>query len=263
MSSKIGALRSLLSMRSLALAPLAPVVAGCSIFMAATADAPSDMRPLEPGSMRFAVEAVLGEPKAEEYNRATYEFSRGNFFAPGESQGLMGRAGRGLVIGLASATHLFIMEPLSGAIGAMESTGRYGLITIVYGPDGRVIGRPYEAAQALYVAWESQRRPEERLDLLCRAANAGYPAAKYAEAIRYQIGLFATPVNLGKAYLWARLAGFGGASRAAPLRSRLSAGLDPAAGPSLTRGSRGGRPNPAPSPQPPSSNHGICSPRSP
>jgi hypothetical protein len=227
MSSKIDALGCLLSMRSLALAPLAPVVAGCSIFMAATADAPSDMRPLEPGSMRFAVEAVLGQPKAEEYNRATYEFSRGGFFAPVESQGLMGRAGRGLVVGLASATHLFIMEPLSGAIGAMESTGRYGLITIVYGPDGRVIGRPYEAAQALYVAWKSQRRPEERLDLLCRAANGGYPAAQYAEAIRYQIGLFATPVDLGKAYLWARLAEFGGASRAAPLRSRLSADLDP------------------------------------
>ncbi len=248
MSTRIDALRGLLSKWSPAVALLGPVLAGCSMIVAATADAPSDMRPLEPGSMRFAVEAVLGEPKSEEYNRATYEFSRGSFFAPAELEGLMGRAGRGLAIGLASVTHLFIMEPLAGGIGMMESTGRSGLITIVYGPDGRVIGRPYEAAQALYVAWKSQPRPEERLDLLCRAASGGSAAAQYAQAVRYEIGLFATPVDRGEAYLWARLAEFGGDPRAASLRSRLAAELDPARRAEID--TRFARWSPAPCPEP-------------
>ena len=113
----------------LVIALLGAAATGCSILVATTANAPSDFRPLEPGTMRFAVEAVLGEPEVEEYNRATYEFSRGSFFAPGESEGLMGRAGRGLVIALASATHLFIMEPLSGARGAKGGSGRCGRIT--------------------------------------------------------------------------------------------------------------------------------------
>jgi hypothetical protein len=185
MTMMINAARGLLSARlPLALALLCPVVlAGCSMIVAATADAPSDFRPLEPGTMRFAVEAVLGEPEVEEYNRATYKFSRGSFFAPSEPDGLMARAGSGLLIGLVSVTHFFIMERLAGGIGYMESTGRHGLITIVYGPDGRVIGRSYEAAQAFYVSWKIRLRPEERLDLLCQAANGGYPSAQYAQAI--------------------------------------------------------------------------------
>lgn len=230
MTMMIDAVRGLMSARlPLALALLCPVVlAGCSMIVAATADAPSDFRPLEPGTMRFAVEAVLGEPEVEEYNRATYKFSRGSFFAPSEPDGLMARAGRGLLIGLVSVTHFFIMEPLAGGIGYMESTGRHGLITIVYGPDGRVIGRSYEAAQAFYVSWKIRLRPEERLDLLCQAANGGYPPAQYAQAIRYQIGLFGTAVDHAQAYLWARLAEFGGDPRAASLRNALAADLDPA-----------------------------------
>ena len=228
MNLVIAAGRLLLSAtQPVAITLLGAVAAGCSMFVAATADAPSDFRPLEPGTMRFAVEAVLGEPQAEEYNRATYEFSRGGFFAPSEPDGLMARAGRGLFVGLVSVTHFFIVEPLAGAIGYAERKGRHGLITIVYGPDGRVIGRSYETAQALYVAWKARSRPEERLDLLCRAANGGYPAAQHAQAVRHQIGLFETPVDPAEAYLWARLAEQGGDPRAQPLRERLAAGLDP------------------------------------
>jgi hypothetical protein len=65
-----------------------------------------------------------------------------------------------------------------------------------------VIGRSYEAAQALHVAWKAHPRPEERLDILCHAANAGYPAAQHAQAVRHQLGLFDTTIDLAEAYLW-------------------------------------------------------------
>lgn len=215
------------SMWTAVFALLGASAAGCSVFVAATATAPSDIRPLEIGTMRFAVEAVLGDPESEEDNRATYEFSRGSFFAPGEADGLIAGVGRGLFVGLVSATHLFIMEPLSGWIAYDEIKSRHGLITLVYGPDGRVIGRSYEAAQALYVAWKTQPRPDDRLDLLCHAANAGYPSAQHAQAVRHQLGLFGTPVDVAEAYLWARLAAFGGDPRAARLQEHLAAELDP------------------------------------
>jgi hypothetical protein len=226
-------------------------MAGCTPFLAATADAPSDFRPLEPGAMRFAVESVLGAPESEEYNRATYEFSRGSFFAPSDPDGLMARAGRGAFWAIGSAFHLFLFEPLAGAVAPGELRGRHGLITIVYGPDGRVIGRSYEAAQALYIAWKARSRPEDRLDLLCHAANGGYPAAQHAQAVRYQLGLFETRIDVAEAYVWARLGELGGDPRAGSLRERLAARLDPA-----TRAEADARyatwsPSPCPSPSTP------------
>jgi hypothetical protein len=149
-----------------------------------------------------AVESVLGKPQTEEYNRATYKFSRGSLFAPSGADGPMERVGRGALWGIGGALHLFLFEPVAGALTPAELRSRHGLITIVYGPDGRVIGRSYEAAQALHVAWKAHPRPEERLDILCHAANAGYPAAQHAQAVRHQLGLFDTTIDLAEAYLW-------------------------------------------------------------
>ena len=64
--------------------------------------------------------------------------------------------------------------------------------------------------------------------MLYRSANGGHPAAQYAQTICCQIGLFATPVDLAETYLWARVAELRGDPRAAPLRERLAADLDPA-----------------------------------
>jgi hypothetical protein len=44
---------------------VALMMAGCTAFLAATADAPSDFRPLEPGVMRFAVESVLSTARKD------------------------------------------------------------------------------------------------------------------------------------------------------------------------------------------------------
>jgi hypothetical protein len=140
----------------------------------------------------------------------------------------MERVGRGALLGIGSAFHLFLYEPFVGALTPAELRSRHGLITIIYGPDGRMIGRSYEAAQALYVAWKAHALPEERLDILCHAASAGHPAAQHAQAVRHQLGLFDTPIDLAEAYLWARLAELGGDARAGSLRKRLADNLDPA-----------------------------------
>jgi hypothetical protein len=114
---------------------------------------------------------------------------------------------------------------VAGTIAILERKAFVGRITIVYGPDGRVIGRSYEAAEALYVAWKARRRPEERLDLLCLAANGGYPAAQHAQAVRYELALFDTPLDEVEAYVWARLAELGGDPRGSMARQRLGARL--------------------------------------
>jgi hypothetical protein len=203
-------------------------LAACTAALEATAPSPSNFERFEIGTPRVTVESVLGSPVSQEYNRATYSFSRGSFFAPPETTGLMGRLGRGVLGAFASAASVFVLEPLSGTIAILERKAFVGRITIVYGPDGRVIGRWYEAAEALYVAWKGRRQPEERLDLLCRAANGGYPSAQHAQAVRYELGLFEAPVDLAEAYLWARLAELGGDPRAGTARQRIAASLDAA-----------------------------------
>jgi hypothetical protein len=203
-------------------------IAACTALLEATAPSPTNFKRLEIGTPRSTVESVLGSPESQEYNRATYEFNRGSMFAPPETTGLMGRYGRGVLAAASSATWFFLPEPVFAGVSIWISKSYHGLITIVYGPDGRVIGRSYEAAEAFYVAWKARRRPEERLDLLCRAANGGYPAAQHAEAVRYELGLFDTPVDESAAYVWARLAELGGDPRAGAVRQRLAARLDAA-----------------------------------
>ena len=203
-------------------------VAACVAALETAAPSPTNFKRFEIGTPRSTVEAVLGSPKAQEYNRATYAFSRGSMFSPPETTGLVGRVGRGVLGAAGSALSLFTLEPLMATAAVVVRKGFEGRITIVYGPDGRVIGRWYEAAEALYVAWKGRRQPEERLDLLCRAANGGYPSAQHAQAVRYELGLFEAPVDLAEAYLWARLAELGGDPRAGTARQRIAASLDAA-----------------------------------
>jgi hypothetical protein len=203
-------------------------LAACMAALGAASPSPTNFERFEIGTPRSTVESVLGSPVSQQYNRATYAFSRGSWFAPPETTGLMGRLGRGALGAAGSAVSLFTLEPLAAAGVAVTRKGFEGQITVVYGPDGRVIGLWYEAAEAFYVAWKARRRPEERLDLLCRAANGGYPSAQHAQAVRYEVGLFDTPVSVTEAYIWARLAEFGGDPRAGMARQRLAARLDPA-----------------------------------
>jgi hypothetical protein len=216
------------ALRVAVLALSAMSIAACMAVLESTSPSPTNFERLEIGTPRSTVESVLGSPESQEYNRATYEFSRGSMFAPPETTGLVGRFGRGVLATAGSATWFFLAEPAFVGAAVWQRKGFHGLITIVYGPDGRVIGRWYEAAEALYVAWKGRRRPEERLDLLCRAANGGYPSAQHAQAVRYELGLFDTPVDEAEAYVWARLAELGGDPRAASIRQRLAAGLAPA-----------------------------------
>jgi hypothetical protein len=211
---------------TISLALMAAGFSACMAVLESTAPSPTNFERLEIGTPRSTVESVLGSPESQEYNRATYEFSRGSMFAPPETTGLMGRFGRGVLAAAGSATWFFLAEPAFVGAAVWQRKGFHGLITIVYGPDGRVIGRWYEAAEALYITWKARRRPEERLDLLCRAANGGYPAAQHAQAVRYEVGLFDTPVSVTEAYVWARLAEFGGAPRGSMARQRLAARLD-------------------------------------
>jgi hypothetical protein len=106
-------------------------------------------------------------------------------FAPPETTGLVGRFGRGMLAAAGSASWFFLAEPAFVGAAVWQRKGFHGLITIVYGPDVRVLGRWYEAAEALYVAWKARHRPEERLDLLCRAANGGYPPIASSASARW------------------------------------------------------------------------------
>jgi hypothetical protein len=46
--------------------------------------------------------------------------------------------------------------------------------------------------------------------------------------VRYELGLFDTPVSLTEAYVWARLAEFGGDPRGGVARQRLAGHMDAA-----------------------------------
>jgi hypothetical protein len=216
-----------LGVSAISLALLAAAgLSSCMAVLESTAPSPTNFERLETGTPRSSVESVLGSPESQEYNRATYEFSRGSMFSPPETTGVVGRFGRGMLAAAGSATWFFLAKPMIVTGAIWQRKGFHGLITIVYGPDGRVIGRSYAAAEALYVACKARRRPEERLGLLCLAANGGYPPAQHAQAVFYELGLFDRPVSVTEAYVWARLAELGGDPRGSMAQQRLAARLD-------------------------------------
>ena len=99
------------ALRVAVLALSAMSIAACMAVLESTSPSPTNFERLEIGTPRSTVESVLGSPESQEYNRATYEFSRGSMFAPPETTGLVGRFGRGVLATAGSATWFFLAEP--------------------------------------------------------------------------------------------------------------------------------------------------------
>ncbi len=117
-----------LGVGAISLALMAAGVSACMAVLESTAPSPTNFERLEIGTPRSTVESVLGSPESQEYNRATYEFSRGSMFAPPETTGL-------------------IFRPATCLPGDVESLG--GLIRSADHPPVGAIDDCDQAAEAL------------------------------------------------------------------------------------------------------------------
>ncbi len=179
---------------------------GCMTFEAfrlAVASPPPDLTIIKVGATRETVERVLGQPVRRESNVHTYEYDR-RHVGPlvGGAALLIFGAMDFFTAGLFSAAHWHDMKKAEEAQRAS--------VSIVYGPRDTVIGVSHQQAEAQYLAWLHSRNRKQGLARLCLAANAGYAPAQSAQAMRYWYGLWDTDVDRVQAYLWLRLAAFGG-----------------------------------------------------
>ena len=88
-----------------------------------------------------------------------------------------------------------------------DQRSRLGLL---YGPDDRVLGLSFTAAEVAYRGWRIADDPKAHLPLLCEAAEAGHGAAAHTEAGRRLYGVYGATVDVEAAYRWALLARFAG-----------------------------------------------------
>lgn len=194
---------------SLIAAITAPLT-GCLTYHALTDDPPPDFSVIEIGATREIVERELGKPERKNHNIYTYEY---NARVPSN-------------LNISKSQLLFWMAFVD--VGTMGLSAAYGPgisrakkanraeVAIVYAPNGKVLnlfrtggpGRSQPDDTSLFHEWlQSPASLDDQR--LCIAANHGYAPAQFTQAMRYRYGIGTEPDDV-KAYLWARLAAFGG-----------------------------------------------------
>ena len=172
---------------------------GCTTYVVATHDnPPSNLDQIKKGVDRKTVERILGKPKKKDGKVYTYEYNKYN--APA----LWGAVLFDVMTFGTSAVYY-------GDFKKAEKAGKEKF-KVVYGPKDKVISNndDYDIARDIYLRWViSANRPKE-FELLCISANNGYSFAQVIQAMRYRYGLYNTEIDRDRAYLWLKLADFGG-----------------------------------------------------
>jgi hypothetical protein len=172
---------------------------GCLTYFAIRHDPPpSGLDQIKEGLDRKTVEHILGEAKKKDSNVYTYEYNT--------------RERPPLWAGI----FLDLYVPAAGIIyygdfKKAEEAGK-GKMRIVYGPKDTVISlnNIYVEAESDYVRWINSTNRNEEIELLCISANRGYAHAQAIQAVMYRYGLWNTATDYIKAYVWLKLADFGG-----------------------------------------------------
>jgi len=194
---------------------LSPFLGGCFTATALTwGPPPPDLTVIRVGATRETVERTLGEPVRQEHNVSTYEYNTRNLRTPGFV--LLGLVADAITLGGMGA------GPTWEAYRAQLAES-----SIVYGPRDTVIGVSHRQAEAQYLTWLHSGSRKENLEGLCHAANAGYAPAQAAQAMRYWYGLWGTDVDRVQAYVWLRLAAFGGQGSASEIQSGWASVMTP------------------------------------
>ncbi len=196
--------------RCSAIAMIAASLTGCLSYHLLTEDSPPDLSVIKIGATRETVERELGKPEQKEHNIYTYEYN------PQAAPNKLNMSKSQLLFWMAFAD-----------VASMGLTAAYGPgiqrakdankaeVAIVYAPNGKVLslfrtdvpGQKQDGT-GLFHAWlQSPASLDDQR--LCLAANQGYAPAQFTQAMRYGYGIGTEPDDI-KAYMWARLAAFGG-----------------------------------------------------
>ena len=181
---------------------LASALAGCAT--ASVIKGPPEATPIgsvERGMTRAEAEAILGRPDARQNNVSLYDYNLGS---DREKSGL-GWLPFMVLLDLTSA--------FTSGVGYMmyrEWRDQRGRVGLLYGPDDRVLGLSFIAAEIAYRGWRIADDLEANLPLLCEAAEAGHGGAVHSEAGRRLYGVYGAAIDVEAAYRWALMARFAG-----------------------------------------------------
>ena len=172
-------------------------VIGCTTFFVATLDSPpSNINQLKIGLDRKSVDDILGKPKEINNNVYTYEFS--NIEKPS----------------IWPAMFFDVVTVGTSAVyyGDLKKDEKAHKIKkrIVFSPNNKVVNLNYDLTEGEFLQWLNISNRESDLGLLCTSANNGHAYAQAIQAMRYHYGLWDTEIDRVKAYLWIKLADFGG-----------------------------------------------------
>ncbi|MEJ2729309.1 MAG: hypothetical protein P8185_12510 [Deltaproteobacteria bacterium] len=145
---------------------------------------------------RKTVENILGKPIQKNNNVYTYEYNTTEF------GGLWGPIIFDVITLGTSAIYYSDFKKMEKADKAK--------MRIVFGPKDTVVNVNYDFAEGNYIQWLNGSNREAEIKLLCISANSGYAHAQATQAVRYRYGLWDTETDKVKAYLWLKLADFGG-----------------------------------------------------
>lgn len=181
---------------------LALALAGCAT--ASVIKGPPEATPIgsvERGMTRAEAEAILGRPDARQNNVSLYDYNLGS----GREKSGLGWLPFMVLLDLTSA-----FTPGVGYMMYREWRDQRGRVGLLYGPDDRVLGLSFIAAEIAYRGWRIAADPEADLALLCEAAESGHGAAAHTEAGRRLYGVYGAEVDVEAAYRWALMARFAG-----------------------------------------------------
>jgi hypothetical protein len=191
------------------------LLAGC--MTAATIKGPPEATPtgsLERGMTRAEAEAILGRPDGRRGNVSFYNYNLG-----------VDRTKPSLVflpfMMLGDLVYLGA-QPFVGSMMYLEWRDQRGQLGLLYGPDDRVLGLSFTAAEIAYRGWRIADDPEANLPLLCEAAEAGHGAAAHSEAGRRLYGVYGAEPDVEAAFRWALMARFTGHPDGAALVQRIA-----------------------------------------
>jgi hypothetical protein len=172
---------------------------GCLTYFAVRHDPPpSGLDQIKEGLNRKTVENLLGGAEKKDGNVYTYEYNTR------ERPPLW------------AAIFLDLYAPVVGVVyyGDFKKAEKAGVakMRIVYGPKDTVISlnHGYAEAESEYFRWINSTNRNEEKQLVCVSANRGYAHAQAVQAVTYRYGLWHAEADYVKAYVWLKLADFGG-----------------------------------------------------
>jgi hypothetical protein len=174
---------------------------------------PPDLDKVEAGTPRQTVQSLLGKPVRREYNVHTYEYNT--------------RDGPNPVLGaffdfFTMGSSAFYWDDFERVYKAQRRR-----LSVVYGPNDKVIGRSYERAEAGFRDWLHSEDRAKEFKSLCLSANEGYAPAQATLAMHHRYGLPGTAADPVQAHLWLILAAFGGHPSAAGTLEAWTATMSP------------------------------------